>query len=53
MTTNATINAAGSLPDPIIQTLRRMVRRARLHLFAYYCWPLGAAVLLAALSGRL
>ena len=30
MTTNATINAAGSLPDPIIQTLRRMVRRVRL-----------------------
>jgi len=30
MTTNATINAAGPLPDPIIRTLRRMVRRARL-----------------------
>ena len=36
-----------------LRTLVAMVRRARLHLFAYYCWPLGAAVLLAALSGRL
>jgi undecaprenyl-diphosphatase len=32
-----------------IAFLLRAVRRAKLHYFAYYCWALGAAVLVAAL----